>query len=110
MIRIFTIVTVALSIFACRGTDDGDPPPYDDMDDDGWTIEDGDCNDEDPMIFPFAEELCDRIDNDCDTLTDQVTTAPDFSIVPLFETHCEVMSGGLGIRECINGTWGPCLA
>lgn len=30
-----------------------------------------DCNDSDPFIHPGAEEVCDRKDNDCDTLIDE---------------------------------------
>lgn len=40
-------------------------PPVD-GDGDGFSEALGDCNDEDPSIFPGAEELCDGIDNDCD--------------------------------------------
>ena len=41
-----------------------------DIDGDGWTLEDGDCNDHDPDVHPGAEELCDGVDNDCDGTAD----------------------------------------
>ena len=38
----------------------------DDLDEDGWTVEEGDCNDEDAAVFPTsAETACDGIDQDC---------------------------------------------
>jgi hypothetical protein len=37
-----------------------------DADGDGWTPNEGDCDDGDPAISPGAAELCDAIDNDCD--------------------------------------------
>jgi len=42
-----------------------DPLNYDD-DGDGWTENEGDCDDDDATVYPEAEELCDDVDNDCD--------------------------------------------
>jgi hypothetical protein len=42
-----------------------------DNDSDGWCIEDGDCNDNDPSVNPGSTEVCDGIDNNCDGVTDE---------------------------------------
>ena len=44
--------------------DDGD----DDLD--GYTENQGDCNDADPTFHPGADEICDGLDNDCNGLDD----------------------------------------
>ncbi len=46
--------------------DSGEPEPVVDMDGDGYSPSDGDCDDADPDINPGAAEVCDDIDNDCD--------------------------------------------
>ena len=40
--------------------------PPEDGDGDGWSIDDGDCDDSDDEIFPGASEACDTVDSDCD--------------------------------------------
>ena len=42
-----------------------------DLDGDGWTVGDGDCNDENEAIFPGAVEDCDGIDNNCNEVVDE---------------------------------------
>ncbi|MEC7985584.1 MAG: lamin tail domain-containing protein [Myxococcota bacterium] len=45
--------------------DTGEETPVD-ADEDGYTVEDGDCDDEDPSIYPGAEDIPgDGIDQDC---------------------------------------------
>ena len=41
-----------------------------DLDGDGFTSIDGDCNDLAASVYPNATEICDSLDNDCDGLVD----------------------------------------
>ena len=45
-------------------------PVCEDNDSDGH-CSDVDCNDDDILVYPGAEELCDQVDNDCDDQTDE---------------------------------------
>lgn len=43
-----------------------------DSDMDGWTIQMGDCDDQNPKIFPGAIELCNQIDDNCNGKVDEL--------------------------------------
>jgi len=45
-------------------------PPEEDLDQDGFTPGQGDCNDNDSEVFPGAYEWCDEKDNDCNGKVD----------------------------------------
>ena len=57
-----------------------DPKPADsevetvplDVDGDGYTVEEGDCNDESALVGPQATEVCDGVDNDCNGAIDEI--------------------------------------
>lgn len=80
------LFTVALS--ACDGSDKADTnpttgdsdsttgtdtgtPSWLDGDDDGVTAADGDCDDDDPTVFPGATEDCNGKDDNCNGVTDE---------------------------------------
>jgi hypothetical protein len=70
-------------LISCQSCDDGDPCTIDtcengtcvhtpeDLDQDGYTVCQGDCDDNDKTVYPGAPELCDGKDNDCDGQIDE---------------------------------------
>ena len=42
-----------------------------DLDNDGFLVSEGDCNDGDDSIYPGATEICDGLDNNCDGTIDE---------------------------------------
>ena len=75
-----------------------------DNDEDGY-ITPADCNDRDENINPGADELCDGIDNNCDTSIDEECGCTED------ETRsCGVNTGECeyGVQTCSDDTWGAC--
>ncbi len=84
---------------SATGDDDDSAPapgPHDCLDADGDSFcQPEDCDDENPNIHPYAEELCDdEIDSDCDGLEQQDHDDPDCWPV---SCDCQANYGGAGL-------------
>ena len=62
---------LGLGCDALFGGSDSEDLLYADLDADGVTLDEGDCDDEEPAMFPGNDESCDSLDNDCDELVDE---------------------------------------
>jgi len=60
-------VGLLLSISACSDVSVAEA----DHDSDGYTEDEGDCNDRDADVHPGAQEVCDAVDNNCDGQIDE---------------------------------------
>ena len=62
-----------------------------------------DCNDDDVTVFEGADELCDGLDNDCDSTADErrALGEPPADLTCLSEGVC-----GSTLVECLSGAWG----
>jgi hypothetical protein len=113
--RFFFLALLCLSLGGCLvWTDEGADPTDDDdttsddddtttspedADGDGVTVADGDCDDEDPAVYPGAPESCNASDDDCDGAIDED--------LPLFPFRPDedgdgfaTLSDALEVREC----------
>ena len=72
-------------------------PPVEDEDSDGFTREDGDCDDQDPDVYPGAEDIPgDGIDQDCSG-SDEAATGRILD---------DVLTGELIVTEVMNNPYG----
>ena len=83
---------------ACSDCDDFDPAVETiDLDGDGSSLCDGDCDDANSGVFPANVELCDGVDNDCDPATafgGPVVPAVHDTGVGAVETSANLGTGG----------------
>lgn len=70
-----SIVTIELNDVFCNSVEEILTTCLD-QDGDGFTTDDGDCDDSNVGVYPGAEEICNGIDDDCDGLVDEDETPP----------------------------------
>jgi hypothetical protein len=81
------------------------PPTPGDEDRDGYTVDEGDCDNANAAVFPGAPERCDALDNDCDGEVDG-------QVVSCFDGDPSLLGSGAclpGTRACTAGVEGPCV-
>ena len=87
---------------------DGVPDCITDADEDGFTPNDGDCDDANPAAFPDADETCDEVDEDCDGVVDNDPVDPSTGYV---DADGDGVGAGEEMTGCIDGlvpTGGDC--
>jgi hypothetical protein len=112
------VLALPIALLACATDDDaqkadgpdvvgdvGDTGPSD-IDGDGHTTEDGDCDDADPTVHPGATESCNEQDDDCDGDIDEDVTLPwwpdldgDGHGAGTPEQACEAPDGTVGLDD-----------
>ena len=82
------------------GDDDSSLPL--DADGDGWTVEDGDCDDTDPLVHPGATDApCDALDSDCDGVgAEAAAVAIDGVEYPSFAEAMDIIADGHTLEIC----------
>jgi len=84
----------------------GGANPLCDADDDGHSIPGGDCDETNPLVNPGMDEICNGIDDNCDTTVDEGFDAKGSPCDGLDSDQCEngsftCTADGLAV-ECVN--------
>ncbi len=80
-----------------------------DADGDGFSVSDGDCNDDDPNVNPGVADTCNGIDDDCDSEVDEdhtpvPTQCGNFGVCQASGSIiCDALAG-VEIDTCVPGT------
>ncbi|MEW6298461.1 MAG: RHS repeat-associated core domain-containing protein [Thermodesulfobacteriota bacterium] len=96
---VITVNDARLCVLQCTQPDCTEVTPSVDKDGDGFTVEDGDCNDGDETVYPGAPEVCNGVDDDCDGQVDD----------GLGQTTCGVGACQRTVDTCSNGTPQECV-
>jgi len=98
----------------CDGILDNDCDGQDDLneidtDGDSFSACAGDCDDQEPAVFPGAEEVCNGVDDDCDPLTDELADE-DGDGYSLCTGDCDLTDPAVnpGATELCNGADDDC--
>lgn len=89
----------------------GDAASHADVDRDGAPFCARDCDDEDPTVGPYAEEICDGRDNDCDFQVDEDEQG-DVLRRQCYEWEVDLSALGVcqrGRETCVGGEWSECV-
>ncbi len=81
-----------------------------DLDNDGFRISDGDCDDNNPLINPGAIEVCDGVDNDCDGVVPEDESDVDNDGYRICEGDCDDSNSAVypGAPELCDGLDNDC--
>lgn len=89
----------------------GDAESHADIDQDGFPFCARDCDDADPAVGPYSEDICDGRDNDCDFQVDEDEQG-DVLRRQCYDRLTDRSSIGTcqrGVETCGDGEWSECI-